>query len=76
MQQKNSIKQSRKHRTRNQRKRELIQTFCTACVCALLWMMLCTVFVVAWAGHPAEQPVNGYEYMASIGGDSFGNLQD
>ena len=72
MQQKNSIKRSRS-RTRNQRKRELIRTFCMACVCALLWMMLCTIFVVAWAGHPAEQPVSYAEHMEfvqSIGGDS------
>ncbi len=78
------MKKTRRHRTRNQRKRELIQTFCMACACALIWMMLCTVFVVAWAGHPAEQPVSYAEHMEKIqtieslmnGGDSCGNLQD
>jgi hypothetical protein len=38
----------------------------------ILWMILCTVMVKAWLGHPAEQPVDGRTYMESIytvGGD-------
>lgn len=74
MQQKNFTKQSRS-KTRNQRKRELIQTACMAFALVLMSLMLCTVLVKAWA---AEQPVDGREYLASIqnGGDSYGNLQD
>ena len=72
MQQKSITKQYRS-RTRNQRKRELIQTVCMTFAVVLMSLMLCTILVKAWA---AEQPVNGYEYMTSIGGDSYGNLQD
>jgi hypothetical protein len=39
----------------------------------ILWMILCTVIVKAWLGHPAEQPVDGHAYMEiiqNIGGDS------
>lgn len=75
MQQKSSTKQYRS-RTRNQRKRERIQTACMAAALIVLWMILCTVMVKAWLGHPAEQPVHGIVYMETIGGDSFGNLQD
>ena len=69
MQQKNSTKQSR---SRNQRKRERIQTACMAAALMILWMILCTVMVKAWIGHPAEQPVSYAEHMATIqiiGGD-------
>lgn len=75
MQQKTSTKQTRS-RTRNQRKRERIQTACMAVALMILWMILCTVMVKAWLGHPAEQPVHGIVYMETIGGDSYGNLQD
>ena len=77
MQQKNSMQQSR--RTRNQRKRELRRIICMSFALLLLWMMLCTVLVKAWLGHPAEQPVNYAEHMETIlviGGDSHGNLQE
>lgn len=60
-------------KTRNQRKRELLQTACMTFAVVLMSLMLCTILVRAWA---AEEPVNGYEYIASIGGDSYGNLQD
>ena len=71
MQQKNSTKQSRS-RTRNQRKRERIQTACMAAALMILWMILCTVMVKAWLGHPAEQPVTYEEHVVfvqTIGGD-------
>jgi hypothetical protein len=32
----------------------------------LMWLIVLTMMVTAWAEHPAEQPVNGYEYMESI----------
>ena len=73
MQQKNSMKQSRRRKTRNQRKRELIQTACMAFALVLLSMMLCVGLVKAWA---AEQPVTYAEHMEAIGGDPYGNLQD
>ena len=69
MQQKNSTKQYRSQRTRNQRKRERIETFFMAVAAVLLWAMVLSMMVNAWAEHPAEQFVNGYEYMESIGGD-------
>lgn len=65
MQQKNSTKQSIS-RTRNQRKRELRRTICMAFAMGLMWLIVLTMMVTAWAEHPAEQPVNGYEYMESI----------
>ena len=76
MKQQSISKQSVQHgrsRTRNQRKRERIQTACMAAVLMILWMILCTVMVKAWLGHPAEQAVDGGTYMESIcviGGDS------
>lgn len=75
MQQKNSMKQSRRSRTRNQRKREFIRTACMAFAALLLWVMVFSMMVHAWAEHPAEQFVGGYEYMEAIGGDSYGNPQ-
>lgn len=69
------MKEARRHRTRNQRKRDMIRSFCMGFVCVLLWLMLCTVIVRAW-GHPAEQPISYAEHMEAIGGDSYGNPQD
>lgn len=69
MQQKNSTKQSRS-RTRNQQKREMRQNICMACALFVMWAMVCTMFVKAWA---EEQPVNyeaHMEYIEAIGGDS------
>ena len=73
MKQQNISKQSAQHgrsRTRNQRKRERIETFFMAVACVLIWATVLSMMVNAWAEHPAEQFVNGYEYMESIGGDS------
>ena len=75
MQQKNSTKQSRS-RTRNQRKRELHKTICMSAALIVVWAMALTMMVKSWVEHPAEQPVNGYEYMETIGGESYGNPQD
>lgn len=58
----------RTNKTRNQRKRERIQTACMALALMFLWMILCTVMAKSWLGHPAEQPVNGLVYMETIGG--------
>ena len=66
----------RTRKTRNQRKREFINTLLMSIVAFLMSVMVMTMMVKAWAEHPAEQPVNGYEYLQSIGGDSYGNLQD
>ena len=73
MQQKSSTKQSRSSRTRDQCKRDRIRTACMAVALVIMWMILCTVMVKAWIGHPAEQPVDGGTYMEAIhviGGDS------
>lgn len=75
MQQKNSTKQSRS-RTRNQRKRELRRTICMAFAMGLMWLIVLTMMVTAWAEHPAEQTVSYSEHMETvliIGGDSSGN---
>lgn len=76
MQQKNSTKQSRNSRTRNQRKRELRRLICMVAAVGMLMASVMCMMVKAWFEHPAEQPVNGYTYMETIGGDSYGNPQD
>jgi hypothetical protein len=63
------------NKTRNQRKRERIQTVCMVFALLFLWMMLCTMLVKAFFEHPAEAPVNGIVYMETIGGESYGDLQ-
>lgn len=62
-------------KTRNQRKRERMETVCMACACVLLWAMVLSMMAKAWAEHPAEQFVSGSDYMETIGGDSYGNPQ-
>lgn len=69
MQQKNSTKQSRSQRTRNQRKRERIETVCMAVAAVLIWATVFCMMANAWAEHPAERFVGGIEYMEAIGGD-------
>ena len=56
-------------KTREQRKRERWQTAAMAAALMIMWMVICTMMVKAWADSPAEQPVNGVEYIESIGGD-------
>ena len=75
MQQKNSTKQYRRQRTRNQRKRECIETFFMGVATLMLMAMLLCSMVKAWAENPAEQFVGGIEYMETIGGDTYGNPQ-
>ena len=65
MQQKSFTKQSRS-RTRNQRKSEVRKTVFLVLAMVMMWALALTMMVTAWAEHPAEQPVNGYEYMESI----------
>lgn len=57
-------------RTRNQRKRERARAVFMVAAVGLLWCGVGSVMVKAWAEHPAEQPVNGQEYLASIQADS------
>lgn len=69
MKQQNISKQSRQHersRTRNQRKRELLRLICMAAAVGMLMASVMCMMVKAFFEHPAEQPVNGYEYMESI----------
>ena len=56
-------------KTREQIKRERWQTAAMAAALMIMWMVLCTMMVKAWADSPAEQPVNGVEYIEAIGGD-------
>lgn len=56
-------------KTREQRKRDRWQTAAMAAALMIMWMVLCTMMVKAWADSPAEQPVNGVEYIEAIGGD-------
>ena len=56
-------------KTREQRKRERWQTSAMAAALMIMWIVLCSMMVKAWADHPAEKPVNGVEYIESIGGD-------
>lgn len=78
MKQQNISRQSGQQgrRTRNQRKREMRRLICMSFALGLLWLMVFSMMVGAWAEHPAEQPVNGYEYMEMIGGEFHGNTQD
>ena len=56
-------------KTREQRKRERWQTAAMSAALMIMWMVLCTMMVKAWADSPAEQPVNGVEYIEASGGD-------
>lgn len=66
MQQESFTKQSKRHRTRNQRKRDRARAVCMVASVGILWAGVGSMMVKAWAEHPAEQPVNGQEYLASI----------
>lgn len=69
------MKEARRRKTRNQQKRELTRSACMVFALLMLWGMVFTMAVQAWSGHPAEQPVNGYDYLISIGGDPYGHPQ-
>ena len=70
MRQESFTKQSKKRRTRNQRKRDRARTVCMVAAVGVLWAGVGSMMVKAWAEHPAEQPVDGQEYLASIQADS------
>lgn len=55
----------------------MIRLACLTFATAMLWLSVFCMMAKAWVDHPAEQPVNGQIYLASIqdGGDSCGNLQ-
>lgn len=55
------------HKTRNQLKREAMKTALLVLACIIGWLICTRLFLTAWATHPAEQPVNGSEYLESIG---------
>ena len=59
-------------KTREQHKRERWQTAAMAAALMIMWMVICTMMVKAWSDSPAEQPVNGVEYIEAIGGDPDG----
>ena len=49
-------------------KRYIKKALTGICVMAV-WMALCGLLMVTWLGHPAEQPIDGYTYMETIGGE-------
>lgn len=66
----------RNKKTRNQRKRERIETAVMSVAAVLIWAMVFSMMANAWAEHPAEQFVGGVAYMETIGGDTYGNPQN
>ena len=65
---------SRARRTRNERRRDFIETICfmfaLLFIGCVLSLMLCLSICKTWATHPAEQPITYAEYMASLGGEA------
>ena len=68
------MKEARRHKTRQQQKRERIRTACMAFALLMLWGM---VFVMMGKAleHPAERTVTYMEHMATMGGDPYGHPQ-
>lgn len=66
---------TRQRKTRNEIKRENIQTALMAVALMILFAVLMLTSLKIWAEHPAEQPIRGVEYIESIrnGGDYNGN---
>ena len=56
--------------TRNERRREQIEGIITGVVlfvfCCIVCLLLSGMFCKTWAEHPAEQPVNGREYIELV----------
>lgn len=44
--------------------KDALMSICAVAMCVVVAVMM----VTTWAEHPAESPVSGYSYMASIGG--------
>ena len=64
------MERARRHRTRNQRKRDFIKDAVMAAVLTVLVVAIGAYTLKVWAEHPAEQHVSGQAYLASIqGGD-------
>ena len=66
---------TRHSQTRNQKKRERIQTAMMAAALVIMWGVLMMASLKIWADHPAEQPISGAEYLETIrnGGEIHGN---
>lgn len=64
-----------RRKTRNEIKRENIQTALMAAALMILFAVLMVTSIRIWAEHPAEQQISGVEYLESIrsGGDFNGN---
>lgn len=58
------MERARRHKTRNQRKR--IHDAVLAVAMVVFWLVVGAYSLKVWATHPAEQPVNGQEYLASL----------
>lgn len=55
-------------KTISQRKRACKDAYLVALL-LLMWVPLLVLMLRTWAEHPAEQPINGYDYIQSISGD-------
>lgn len=59
-------------KTRNERRREqkesLFYGVALIALCLLVVTLLCGMACKAWCEHPAEQPVDGHEYIATVKG--------
>lgn len=66
---------TRQAKTRNQMKREKLQTAMMAAALMIMCVVLMMASLKIWADHPAEQPISGTEYLESIrnGGEIHGN---
>ena len=58
---------AKRYKTRNERRREQIEGIITGIVlfvfCCAVCLFLSGMFCKTWVEHPAEQPVNGSEYI-------------
>ena len=74
MQQRTFTKQyleSRRKKARNQHKHELIHNLVAGVALLIVCLAVGAYALGVWAEHPAEQPVCGVEYLASIRGGDF-----
>ena len=61
----------RKKENRKQRKHEFICNLAAGTALLIVWLVVIGYALGVWAEHPAEQPVSGVEYLASIQDGDF-----
>ena len=62
---------SRRRKPRNQHKYIFIRNFAAGVALLIVWLVVIGYSLGVWAEHPAEQPVSGVEYLASIRDGDF-----